>query len=395
MFEPTITPPMKKRPRQEPRAEYNAFGSNESWRQQAIVRLKSISRKEWLQDEVFRMIGNRYMNFGPLEADTMRFLQELPVQLQHESVGKSFEAALLDEANFEETLLAHVTSCGDPSKMQESLEDGWKTPDEEEEPQDGRDPGFGMTMGSDQTQPRPCNKPSVAPGRRPISGKQVAMAPPIETTILVPVPRQLIAKIIGKKAATLRRIIQDSGAEIDARNQQTDPVQVRVRGYAENVQKAKEMIKELVDSGTNRHANSEVVEVPLDKIGLVMGEKGSQVNRIQKDTGTKIDVDFKIDPCKVYISGSEENVMEAKYSVLAIAGILGDQESMVLDLPLWAAGAIMGKGGSRLRNVQGKTNTVIEVRKDAWMCHVQLSGSSEDIVNAADMINQIVEEEKY
>merc|ERR1711971_1508793 len=138
-----------------------------------------------------------------------------------------------------------------------------------------------------------------------------------------------------------------------------------------------------------------VVEVPLDKIGLVMGEKGSQVNRIQQDTGTKIDVDFKSDPCKVYISGSDENVMEAKYSVLAIAGIVGDQESMVLDFPLWSAGAIMGKGGSRLRSVQGKTNTVIEVRKDAWMCHVQLSGSGEDIAHAANMINQIVEEEKY
>ena len=52
---------------------------------------------------------------------------------------------------------------------------------------------------------------------------------------------------------------------------------------------------------------------------MVIGLKGAQVNEVQQQTGTKIDVDFDTDPCKCYIKGDAENVDRAKKVLLTIA----------------------------------------------------------------------------
>jgi polyribonucleotide nucleotidyltransferase len=137
---------------------------------------------------------------------------------------------------------------------------------------------------------------------------------------MVPVPKALLGKVIGKQAQTIIEIREKSGAfKVDARDQTSDPCQVKVAGTAEAVRKARPLIMELIDSTKTKHVSSHYVEIPRSKIGMVIGLKGAQVNEVQQQTNTKIDVDFESDPCKCYIKGEEDCVLSAKKLLLTIA----------------------------------------------------------------------------
>jgi len=208
----------------------------------------------------------------------------------------------------------------------------------------------------------------------------------------VPVPKALLGKVIGKQAQTIIEIREKSGAfKVDARDQTTDPCQVKIAGTAEAVKKARELIMEMVESTKNKHAGSEYVEIPRAKIGMVIGLKGSQVNEIQCQTGTKIDVDFDSDPCKCYIKGPAENVERAKKVLLTIAMQIEDDNSEYVDLPKSTSGALIGAQGSRVREFQEQSGARIDVDKTGPRCRVRLTGTKEQVANAKQLILAEVE----
>jgi len=129
----------------------------------------------------------------------------------------------------------------------------------------------------------------------------------------VPVPRALIGKVVGKRGSTIAEVRASSGAwKVDATDQSSDPVMIKVCGTADAVKKARKIINELVENPFEKHADSDYVEISQGKIGRIIGPKGAQVNEIEKQTGTKIDIDYEREPCKVYIQGSAEAVKIAK-----------------------------------------------------------------------------------
>uniref|UniRef100_A0A7S4QX66 K Homology domain-containing protein n=1 Tax=Alexandrium monilatum TaxID=311494 RepID=A0A7S4QX66_9DINO len=208
----------------------------------------------------------------------------------------------------------------------------------------------------------------------------------------VPVPKALLGKVIGKQAQTIIEIREKSGAfKVDARDQSTDPCQVKVAGTAEAVKKARALIMEMVESTKNKHAGSEYVEIPRAKIGMVIGPKGSQVNEIQCQTGTKIDVDFDNDPCKCYIKGPPDNVERAKKVLLTIAMQIEDDNSEYIDLPKTTSGALIGAQGSRVREFQEQSGARIDVDKTGPRCRVRLTGTKEQVANAKQLILAEVE----
>merc|ERR1712151_670375 len=91
--------------------------------------------------------------------------------------------------------------------------------------------------------------------------------------------------------------------KVDAHDQSSDPVQIKLSGTAEAVEKAKALIKELAVDWKMKHVDSEFVEISQGRIGRVIGIKGAMVNEIENMTGTKIDIDY------------ERNL--AKYTLLA------------------------------------------------------------------------------
>lgn len=209
---------------------------------------------------------------------------------------------------------------------------------------------------------------------------------------IVNVPKALLGKVIGKQASTIIEIREKSGAfKVDARDQTSDPCQVKVAGTADAVKRAKELIMEILESTKTKHATSEFVEIPKAKIGMVIGLKGAQVNEIQLQTGTKIDVDFESDPCRCYIEGTPEAAIRAKQVLLTIAMQIEDGSSEYLDLPKSASGALIGAQGTRVREFQEQSGARIDVDKTGERCRVRLSGTREQVANAKALIMYEVE----
>jgi len=208
----------------------------------------------------------------------------------------------------------------------------------------------------------------------------------------VPVPKALLGKVIGKQAQTIIEIREKSGAfKVDAREQDTDPCMVKVAGTKEAVRKARELIMDMVDTTRNKHAGSEYVEIPRAKIGMVIGLKGAQVNEIQNQTNTKIDVDFDSDPCKCFIKGSAEDTDRAKKVLLTIAMQIEDDSSEYVDLPKNTSGALIGAQGTRIREFQEQSGARIDVDKTGNRCRVRLTGNAEQVATAKALILHEVE----
>eukprot|EP00428_Durinskia_dybowskii_P083445 CAMPEP_0170415774 /NCGR_PEP_ID=MMETSP0117_2-20130122/32790_1 /TAXON_ID=400756 /ORGANISM="Durinskia baltica, Strain CSIRO CS-38" /LENGTH=268 /DNA_ID=CAMNT_0010673771 /DNA_START=24 /DNA_END=831 /DNA_ORIENTATION=+ len=124
---------------------------------------------------------------------------------------------------------------------------------------------------------------------------------------------------------------------------------------------------------------------------MVIGIKGAQVNEIQTQTGTKIDVDFETDPCKCYVKGDPEAVMKAKKVLLTIAMQIEDDGSEYIDLPKSTSGAVIGAQGQRIRDFQEQSGARIDVDKTGPRCRVRLTGTPDQIAMAKALIMQEVE----
>lgn len=237
-------------------------------------------------------------------------------------------------------------------------------------------------------------------GRRGGRGGRQRSPPPDDIPIFleaaveefVAVPKALLGKVIGKQAQTIIEIREKSGAfKVDARDQTSDPCQVKIAGTAESVKKARALIMDLIDGTKTKHEGSDYVEIPKSKIGMVIGLKGSQVNDIQNQTGTKIDVDFDSDPCKCFIKGQPDNVQKAKQVLLTIAMQIEDDRSEYLDFPKTASGALIGAQGSRVREFQEQSGARIDVDKTGLRCRVRLTGTPDQVSFAKHLVMQEVE----
>merc|ERR1712032_894889 len=58
--------------------------------------------------------------------------------------------------------------------------------------------------------------------------------------------------------------------------------------------------------------------VPQSLIGRVIGKGGETIQRIQRESGAKLDVDTKQDPCTVRIIGDSEPVCHARFLISEI-----------------------------------------------------------------------------
>merc|ERR1712032_1020171 len=92
--------------------------------------------------------------------------------------------------------------------------------------------------------------------------------------------------------------------------------------------------------------HDETLDIASCKIGKVFGTKSKQIKRIRKQSGARIDVDNKCEPCRVRIRGDESSVAMAKDMILTLTLETMDSDSEYIFFPREAAGAILGPRGT-------------------------------------------------
>ena len=139
------------------------------------------------------------------------------------------------------------------------------------------------------------------------------------TMDFIDVPKRLVGRLMGMRGTTIATIAQRSGTFINARDQSQDPVKVKITGPAECIKMAKELIWAIVlDEDAVRQSTGVVLNIPIAKIGKVIGVRGTKIQEIKMDTGAKINISKDCNPCRVHITGQEENIVNATRLILTM-----------------------------------------------------------------------------
>ena len=110
--------------------------------------------------------------------------------------------------------------------------------------------------------------------------------------------------------------------------------EVTVVGLEDNVKKAVEVVNNVVKTGSADVIRSiqtsrdgfEMIFIPRERVGLVVGTRGATIQEVQRRTSTSVQVSKEADPDhpdmrSSVITGSKENVKEAKRQILKIADV--------------------------------------------------------------------------
>jgi len=171
---------------------------------------------------------------------------------------------------------------------------------------------------------------------------------PTETLEL---PASATGRIIGSGGQAISDVRSQSGARIQV-EKLDELCRVQVSGTPDQIDRARRMILTLAEDGSGlqrRGEAEEVLQVPLSMVGRVIGKGGETIQRLQKESCARIDVNTKTgeDPCPVRISGSRDAVARARFMVHEVLdrGVQHDGGGSQAAMPgkgFWGPGSEMG-----------------------------------------------------
>ena len=241
-------------------------------------------------------------------------------------------------------------------------------------------------------------------------------------------------RVIGKGGATINRIQDETGARIDVLR---DERRVVISGPPDAVRRAVSTVRIVMAEGdgppgpwSDRGPAREVrrgemggdfVEETVPCVGLgpgrVIGKRGATVNRLQDETGARIEVRAEDGRC--FVSGTSEQVAAAVEAVRRIIeegdgyvpvgydadGVFegfdpsrargggagaGAVEQTVQFRSELEVGRIIGKGGATVRHIEDETGARIQVDKRLMECVV--TGGPEEVRRAVRMCQRVADE---
>jgi transcription antitermination factor NusA-like protein len=217
---------------------------------------------------------------------------------------------------------------------------------------------------------------------------------------IVEVSAKDLGTLIGPGGANIRAIQLKTNTKIqlpDKDSRGDGPSKVTVVGDAQDVADAVHAIKQLAEKGYSSLTHENYVEVtmgfPAAMIGILKGPGGEQIKRIQKTTGTRVNVQDPVDNVPLVtltIVGPSPGVDAARN---AIGVIQTDYNSRSLDLPLHLVQALKGQGFANINRLQKQTSTRIEVLDHLWDPNrrtVNISGFTKDIGAVEEEIQSLV-----
>merc|ERR1719171_2088825 len=95
---------------------------------------------------------------------------------------------------------------------------------------------------------------------------------------------------------------------------EADPCRCYIVGNQEDIQKAKQVL--LTIAMQIEDDKSEYMDLPKTASGALIGAQGSRVREFQEQSGARIDVDKTGDRCRVRLSGTPDQVANAKALIL-------------------------------------------------------------------------------
>jgi len=142
------------------------------------------------------------------------------------------------------------------------------------------------------------------------------------TSTTIELSSRTVGAIIGKQGATIRRIQKESNAHLDIQRD-SDPIVLKIMGTAEEVASAKAMVEAVLSTPPPSRAQKPLgpgeseFTVELGRaVGAVIGKGGSTIQRIQEETGARLDIARESSNCRIV--GKTESVEKARKEVEAI-----------------------------------------------------------------------------
>lgn len=130
-------------------------------------------------------------------------------------------------------------------------------------------------------------------------------------------PAYATGGIIGPRGSRIQEVRTQSGAKVQV-EKLDDRCRVQLSGTPAQIMRAKRMIRSSVDEegvGRGHREAEETMEVTRDAIGRIIGRGGETIQRLQRETNCKIDVNTQSDPVRVRLAGSRDAVARAWYMV--------------------------------------------------------------------------------
>lgn len=200
-----------------------------------------------------------------------------------------------------------------------------------------------------------------------------------------------IGRLIGKQGATINEIRTLSGATIAIPEKGSNSKQVIVKGSADEVQNAIDMIKqEIGDDVSNAPAYSTTIVV--NNIGRLIGTGGKTIQSLTKD-GVKIDTPKQRKGAGniVTVSGPSKEVVDK--TIGEIKEVIGDDDpapQVTKNIAVQAQyrSLIIGRGGETIRKLTADSGARIDLIKGSTDCKV--SGSEKAVAAALKAIGVIL-----
>jgi len=155
------------------------------------------------------------------------------------------------------------------------------------------------------------------------------------------------------------------------------------------------------------------MDIPVEKIGLVIGRSGATIREIQDTSGARLQLDSVGEPTRILrISGSAQSVETAKVRVQALLDKhtfgskvpLGPPKTM--QIPSEVVGFVIGKGGETIKRLSHETGCRLQVENEEQARqagnnppipghqHLHIMGTQEAVANAERAVKELLERKR-
>lgn len=244
----------------------------------------------------------------------------------------------------------------------------------------------------------------ITEGPSSLQPGQESLEPP--QTQYMPCPHDKVGLVIGAKGAVIQDIMRRSGCKITINQNFADnePRVVVIVGRMNNIDIARSLISTVIANGPAalvqvvneyEHSITDEMDCPQEKVGIVIGAKGSIVQDIMRRCGCKIMInqDFPDgQPRRVIFSGTHEQVEAGKQLVQAVIahgpsavqqGVTGTivQEIKILQAQV---GKMIGPMGSTIKDIQQRFRVKITVDQGKGVDHVPADNDERSVKVTGD-----------